>query len=155
MVIRRGKKSDFPVLIKVYQAFFKRHNVFEQSKMKIKAYLEEQIKENKLLVFEEKKELKGALFLVKIGQSSDGKHILWKYRHFAFKSDAAGSLLLHEAEKFVRKQSKTAKVELTIAENEKSIEFYKKNGYKQEAALSHHYRFGETCFILSKFFRAA
>ncbi len=154
MVIRIGKKSDFPRLVQIYKLFFKKHNIFQQDGRKVINYLQQQIKENELLVFEDEKDgkLKGALFIVKIGQSSDGKHTLWKYRHFAFKNDSVGSLLLREAEKYVRKQSKTAKVELTIAENERGIDFYKNNGYKQEAALSHHYRFGETCFILSKAF---
>ena len=152
MTTRIIKETDYQGLVKLYKSFFGTHNIFQQDESKVIIYLKEQARDNEFIVYEEKNELKGALIIVKTGQNSDATHKIWKYRHFAFESEKIAALLLKEAEKYISKQSKTAKVELTIAENEKGIDFYKENGYKQEAALSNHYRWGETCYILSKSF---
>ncbi len=152
MTTRIIKETDYQGLVKLYKSFFGTHNIFQQDESKVIIYLKEQARDNEFIVYEEKNVLKGALIIVKTGQNSDATHKIWKYRHFAFESEKIAALLLKEAEKYISKQSKTAKVELTIAENEKGIDFYKENGYKQEAALSNHYRWGETCYILSKSF---
>ncbi len=153
MAIRKGKVSDYYELVNLYRSFFKTHNIFQQSDKKIISYLKEQSKENELLVYDEKGSILGALYPVNLGQNADGTHKLWKFRHFAFYSDDIAEKLLEEAEKKVRKSSKTSKIELTIAETEQGIGFYKAHGYKKEAALRNHYRWGETCFTLSKSFR--
>ena len=149
MTIREAKEKDFENLIKLFRNFFPTHNIFQKSNEEILPYLKEQSKENKLIILEEKS-IRAALFLVNFGQNSEGSHKLWKFRHFAFGSEEEASKLLEESEKVVKNSSKTSKIELTIAKNEKGMEFYKSRGYKQEGKLENHYRLGETCFILSK-----
>ena len=150
MVIRTVQENDYGKLAGLYASFFKTHNIFQQEQAKVVAYLQEQ--KHELLVYEENGEIKGALFLVLLGQNVDGTHKLWKFRHFAFTSADIAGQLLAEAEKKVQESSKNAKIELTIAESEEGIEFYKANGYGQEGILKNHYRWGEICYILSKSF---
>ena len=152
MVIRTVQYQDFEKLVELYKSFFKTHNKFQQSDDQITNYLKEQSKENELIVYEDDGSIKGALFLVNVGQSADGTHKLWKFRHFAFEYEDIASQLLDEAVKRVKESSQTSKIELTISESEKGIDFYKSRGYGQEGALSNHYRWNETCFILSKSF---
>lgn len=152
MTVRKVKVTDFKKLVPLFQGFFKEHNRFQQTEKEITTYLQEQARDHELLVSEENGSLQGALFLVNFGQSNDGSHKLWKWRHFAFKNEELASLLLKEAEKRVKSSSKTVKIELTIAESEPGISFYKKQGYVQEGILKDHYRWGENCFILSKSF---
>ena len=152
MPIRPVKNPDFKKLILLYSHFFKKHTIFQQSAKRIIGYLKEQAKKDTLLVYDEKGKIGGALFLVQAGQNADGTHKIWKLRHFAFENNEIALQLLKEAEKRIKKSSKTAKVEVTIAETEKRIDFYKKNGYKQEGILENHYRYGERCYILGKSF---
>lgn len=150
MTIRNAQEKDFTKLAELYGSFFRAHNIFKKSKNEIVKYLKAQAKENELVVYDGQGTLQGALYLVNFGQNAEDSHKLWKFRHFAFKSVNTASRLLDEAEKRVKKVSKTAKIELTIAETEEGISFYKSKGYQQEGALSNHYRWGETCYILSK-----
>lgn len=152
MAIRNVQDADFEKLVDLYKSFFSTHNIFQQSDDEITAYLKEQSQENELIVYDEDGSLKGALYLVNFGQNADGSHKLWKFRHFAYDTEDIASQLLDEAEKRVKESSETSKIELTIAESEKGIDFYKSKGYEQEGALSNHYRWGETCFVISKSF---
>jgi len=152
MVIRMVEERDFEKLVELYKSFFKTHNKFQQSNEEVVLYLKEQSQENELIVFDDNGSLRGALFLVNFGQNADGSHKLWKFRHFAFENEDVASELLDEAEKRVKKSSATSKIELSIAETENGINFYKSKNYEQEGALSNHYRWSETCFILSKSF---
>ncbi len=152
MIIRIVQEKDFVKLAKLYRSFFSAHNIFQKPSKEVVRYLKEQSQENDLIVYEEKGSLKGALYLVNFGQNADGSHKLWKFRHFAFEAEDIASQLLDEAEKRVKKASKTLKIELTIAESEKGINFYKSRRYKQEGVLSNHYRWGESCYVLSKSF---
>lgn len=153
MVVRKGKDNDVKKLVKIYQNFFPTHNIFSGSDKKIILYLKQQVKEHTLLVFEDyARVIKGALFLVNFGKSADATHMLWKFRHFSFETERIALQLLLDAEKRVQKASKTGKIELTIAENEQGLDFYKSQKYTVEGRLSHHYRYGETCFILAKSF---
>ena len=150
MIIRTALKTDFVKVAELYHFFLSTHNIFQKSNQEVVKYLKEQAQENDLLIYEENGALKGALFLVNFGQNADGSHKLWKFRHFAFESEDVASRLLGEAEKRVKRASKTSKIELTIAETESGIRFYRSKGYNQEGALSNHYRWGETCYILSR-----
>jgi hypothetical protein len=152
MTIRNVQDEDFEKLVRLYKSFFSMHNRFQQSDDEITAYLKEQSQENNLIVYDEDDSLKGALYLVNFGQNVDGSHKLWKFRHFAYESEDIASQLLDDAEIRVKKSSETSKIELTIGETEESIDFYKSKGYEQEGALSNHYRWGETCFVISKSF---
>ena len=59
--------------------------------------------------------------------------------------------LLEEAERRVKKLSNTSKIELTLIDSE-NLDYYENKGYKKEAVLENHYRWNETCYILSKSF---
>ena len=148
MGVRNVQEGDYGVLVTLYKSFFKTHNIFQQPDKTIMEYLKQQSKENELIVYDDNESLKGALYLVNLSQNSS--HVLWKFKHVAFESETIASALLEEAEKRVKGTSTSVKIELTIAESEDGIDFYKSNGYVQEGALSNHYRKGETCFILSK-----
>ncbi|MEK6969800.1 MAG: GNAT family N-acetyltransferase [Nanoarchaeota archaeon] len=152
MAIRNVKEKDYEKLVELYKSFFPKHNIFQQDKKTIITYLKEQTVTGELLVNEEKGKIGAALFVVNFGQSVDGKHKLWKFRHFAFENEKVAAELLEEAEKRIQKKSNTVKIELTIAETETGINFYKFHGYRQEGALKNHYRYGETCFVLGKSF---
>jgi len=145
MTIRNVQEQDYEKLVSLYKEFFPTHDIFQKEDNEIITYLKN-VKETFLV----DDELKGALILVMIGQNKEGTHKRWKFRHFAFKDEVVGKELLVEAEKRVKENSETCKIELNIAETEPGKEFYLNNGYEQEAALKNHYRQGETCFILGK-----
>ena len=136
MTIRIVQEKDFVKLVGLYRSFFSAHNIFQKQSKEIVQYLKEQSQENDLIVYEEKGSLRGALFLVNFGQNADGSHKLWKFRHFAFESEDIASQLLDEAEKRVKKASKTSKIELSIAETEKGIKFYKSKTFLYSLFLS-------------------
>jgi len=151
MAIRNVQETDYVGLLALFKRFFPVHNRFQQDDGAIVKYLKKQASENELIVYDDSG-IKGALFLVKAGENKEGSHKIWKFRHFAFDNEQVASELLVEAEKRVKESSETSKIELTIAENEEGIDFYKDNGYEEEAALKNHYRWGETCFVFAKSF---
>jgi len=162
MAIRKIDENDLPSVVPLLKSYFPKHNRFNKPESEVIDYLKDLMHkpsyqsishETPMYIYEEDSKVKGFLALVHFDGTSDGTHKVWKFKHFAFESEDIASKLLAEAEKIARKSSKTAKIELTIAETEKGIKFYKSNGYKQEGALKNHYRFGETCFILSKSFK--
>lgn len=153
MAIRGIKEEDFKKLVRLYKLFFNTHNIFQKTEEEVITYLKNQSEENALIVYDANNSIIGALFLVNFGQNDNGSHKLWKLRHFAFESLTIAQQLLEEAEKIIKSSSQTSKIELTIAETEKYLDFYKSNNYNVEGTLSNHYRFGETCFILSKSFQ--
>lgn len=136
---------NYEILAELFSNFFKTHNVFQRPKEEIIDYLKKQKDE---LIFVEN----AATFLVKTGESLDKNHTRWKFRHFAYPSKESALKLLEKAEEKVRNSSKTTKIELTIAKNENSFEFFKSNGYEQEGILKNHYRPNEDCYVLSKYF---
>tara|TARA_Y100000310_G_C20704331_1_gene833686 strand:- start:14057 stop:14527 length:471 start_codon:yes stop_codon:yes gene_type:complete len=150
-MIRPIQDSDYQQLADLYKAFFQTHNIFSQDQAIIENYLrKESLEREDFLIFEEGGDIKGAIIIVLLGKSSDNTHSRWKFRHFAFETEAIALDLLEYAEEIIKQTSQTCKIELTIAENEEGIEFYKNNGYEQEAMLRNHYRWDETCFILGK-----
>ena len=150
MTIRNVQEHDYNQLIDLYQSFFKTHNLFNQKNSEIVSYLKKQAVKSELIVYEENGKILGASFLVNL--SNENGHSRWKFRHFTFTNEKAATKLLKEAEKRVKKSSKTVKIELTIAENENSLDFFKQNDYEEEGRLTNHYRWGETCLVLSKSF---
>ena len=153
MTIRTVNAKNFCSVVELYKAFFPIHNQFQKKEGEIIQYLKKQAKENLFFVLENQQKITGALILVLQGQNKEKTHLLWKYRHCAFVSEKEAKELLNGVEKRIRTKSPTAKVELTIAEKEKGKEFYIKNGYILEGKLKNHYRWGETCYILSKSFK--
>jgi hypothetical protein len=152
MEIRIVKRSDYKNLANLFQGFFIRHNIFSLSEKEIIKYLKKESKKSKLVVCAEENCILAALFIVKIGQDIEGKHTLWKFRHFAYCNEKAAVLLLKNTEEKVKKLSETSKIELTLAENEKGVKFFQKNGYRVEGKLKNHYRWNETCIVISKSF---
>jgi ribosomal protein S18 acetylase RimI-like enzyme len=150
-MIREIQEQDYSQLSELYNAFFQTHNIFQKDTAIVENYLrKEALERESFLVYEENNSIKGALILVLLGKSADNTHIRWKFRHFAFETEPVALALLQHVENYIKQKSPTAKVELTITENEEGIEFYKKQGYEQEAMLKNHYRWDETCFILGK-----
>ena len=49
MVIRKVQINDFPVIAKLGTSFFKVHNIFQQDKTKVVAYLKQQAEENSVM----------------------------------------------------------------------------------------------------------
>lgn len=150
MNIRPIHEQDYPELVQLYQKFFPTHNRFQKDEPTIISYLKEQVAKHLFLVAEEDAKIQGALFLVNFGQNQDGTHKLWKFRHFAFNNETTAAELLKAAEEKAKQAATTTKIELTIAENEKGIEFYKSHGYQEEGKLTNHYRWGEVCLVLGK-----
>ena len=148
MKVRLVKSIDYPALAKIYHAFFPVHDIFRSHHRKVIQYLKNQAKAHSFLVAEDNHHIVGAVFLVLEGQNASHKR--WKFRHFAFKSDTVALELLKEAERKVSSKSKTAKIELTIAQNERGRSFYLKQGYLVEGVLKNHYRWKETCYALGK-----
>lgn len=148
--IRKATEKDIKKVAKLCKEFFKTHNIFQQIDKKVAEHLKKESKKNILLVLEEKKDIKAAMLLVQTGQNSDDTHKIYKFRHFAFTSESYAKELLEYVYEKIKKSSTTAKIELTLAEGEKGIEFYKKQGYEKEADLKNHYRWGETCYVYSK-----
>lgn len=152
-MIRAIQEDDYRQVAGLFANFFKTHNIFQKDPDIVVAYIrKEDLEREAFLVYEQSGMIKGALVLVQKGANHDGSHKVWKFRHFAFETEQIGKELLGEAEKRVKNATHTAKIELTIAENEEGLDFYKKWGYKQEGALLNHFRFGETCFVLGKSF---
>lgn len=152
MPIRRAEEEDFEQLTSLYRSFFETHDKFQREKDIVIQYLRKESLEHELYVYDEDSMVKGALILVNTGVNKDGSHKRWKFRHVAFETEPIAESLLGFAEERVKEESSTGKVELNIAETEEALDFYKKWGYKQEGALSNHFRFGETCFVLGKSF---
>lgn len=150
MTIRTAAEEDYEQIASLYSNFFTTHNIFQKVTELVVKYIKEEAEKHELLVYEEGGLIKGALFLV--GLRIEKGHKRWKFRHFAFETEKVAKELLAEAEKKIKESSRTAKVELTIAESEEGIEFYKQNGYLQEGMLKNHYRWGESCFVLGKSF---
>ena len=159
MPITNGTKEDIQDIIPLFQSFFPKHNIFQLNQDQVKEYLETEMQKHQLLIIKEQetnkdKRITAASFIVKTGESSNQEHTRWKFRHFAFTNEEAGKELLAACEEYIKKQSKTAKIELTISENESSLEFFEQQGYQKEGTLTNHYRWNETCFILAKSFQS-
>jgi len=147
MAMRKIPDSDFKELVALYKRFFKTHNIFSKPDEEIIEYLKKL--KGECLLFDHHGIL-GAVYMVNHTTSQDGKHKLWKLKHLAFDSEDVGEQLLAEAEKRIKSESETAKIELNIAESEPNIDFYEENGYKKEAELKNHYRHDEACYVFSK-----
>lgn len=148
MHVREANAGDIESLAGLMREFFPEHNVFTGTDEDVHAYLSRLLKEHACLVAEQDGELRGGMFIVRKG--GDGEHSLYKFRHFAFSDHESACALFSEAEKRIRATGKTAKIENTLAEDEKGIEEYEKQGYIHEATLSDHYRMEESCLIYSK-----
>lgn len=152
MEITKSIKEELKELVPIYKSAFKVHNIFTKNNSEILKYLEGQAKQNVFLIAKDEKIL-GGLLLKKIRTVKT--HSLWKINHLAVSVDArdngVGVALMKEAEKRVKTESETAKIEIYVAYNEKvTLPFYKKLGFIEEGELMSHYRYNESVFVLGK-----
>jgi hypothetical protein len=150
MTIQQVVPENYESLIKLLKDFFPVHNRFKKSDEDIKSYLENVANRCDFLVNVVDEEVKACTVLVKIDQNAEGTHKVWKFMHLAYSDEESAKELLAHAEELIQTKSETAKIELRIAENEPCLDFLKSQGYEQEGELKNHYRWNETCFILSK-----
>jgi GNAT superfamily N-acetyltransferase len=151
-MIRRAEESDYEKVAVLYCSFFKVHTMFQRASDIVEAYVRKENLERELWVYDDSSVITGALVLVNTGVNEDGSHKRWKFRHLAFERENVGAALLTFFESRVSKESDTVKIELTIAASEQWMNFYQRRGYVIEGQLSHHYRWGEMCFVLGKSF---
>jgi hypothetical protein len=127
-MIRLVQEQDYEKVAQLMKYFFKTHTVFKSGIAEIVRYLK--IQKDELVLNEQNNEIKAALFFVKTGSSET--HTRWKFRHFAFTSAEFARQLLKRAEEKAQESSTTSKIEQTIAETERGVEFYKSHGYQLE-----------------------
>ncbi len=152
-VIKPGEDISSQVLRQLsalFTKFFETHNIFSQSETEIHEYIHKLSAEFPLVLLQTDSEVLGAAFIIQTGSNSEGTHTRSKFRHLAFTNEQIASQILTACESYIATQSQTQKIELTIAQTEKHIDIYEQNGYKKEAELTNHYRWGETCFIFGK-----
>ncbi|MEE9525698.1 MAG: GNAT family N-acetyltransferase [Candidatus Woesearchaeota archaeon] len=157
-MIRKIEEKDLNEVVQLLKKFFPEHNRFSKSDEEIVDYLKklmhkpsyQNISDETPMYIYDDNGIKGFLALVHFDGTSDGLHRIWKYKHLAFENEEIASALVDEAEKIIKRLSESVKVELTIAETEKGIDFYKSKGYEVEGTLKSHYRPDELCYILGK-----
>jgi len=132
MEIRIAEEKEYVLIAALFRKFFTVHNVFQREVREIIEYITNEANKHELLIYIEEDQILAATFLVNFGRNLDGSHKLWKFRHFSYLSEEAGLMLLNEAENMIQNESNTSKVELTIAENEMTLGFFKKEGYNEE-----------------------
>ncbi len=149
MNIRKANEKDLNSLIKMYKEVFPVHNVFELPENKIYKYLKAFL--GNLIVAEEDGKIVGGLVIT--SKKYPGWS-LFNFKHIAvvkdYQSKGVGSALLKEAEKIAGKGKIEIRVAEGVSEAPWAVDFYEKNGYEKEGELKHHYRKGETCFIMGK-----
>lgn len=162
IVIHQATKDDMNQLIPIYKKIFKKHYVFELPANEIMRYLLDKHKENKevggVLVAVKNDKVLGGLLIKKQFYDKKGKHLVVKYNHLVAKvqGKGIGSLLVQNAEALLKKkikngEVKTIKIEAEVAENEQqSLGFYKKHGFKVEGKLQDHFRAKELVYVIGK-----
>ena len=162
IAVHSATHDDINQLIPIYKKIFKKHYIFELPTTEIMRYLLDKNEANKevggLLVAVKNGTILGGLLVKKSCFDKKGKHLVVKYNHLAVKvqGKGIGSLLVKYAEAFLKKKIKardvkTIKIEADVAENEqKSLEFYKKHGFKVEGKLQDHFRAKEMVYVIGK-----
>ncbi len=163
MEIRNATEQDLEQFAKILKETFSVHTIFEKSGKEIVTHLKKQQNETAkggggFIVAVEGSKVIGGLLIEKKNETHN--HSLWKYKYVAVEKNSrnkgVGTRLLEEAEKRIKEliyngKIATAKVELTIAENEKdAIGFYEKNGFVIEGTFDNHYRWNEKTFAMGK-----
>ena len=160
MNIKQANKEDLQELIPIYKEAFTKHNIFQKSEEEILDYLEDHNQKNTILVAKIEEKVVGGILLRKMSEDLNGKHFVWKYNHIAvskeYQKQGIGSALINAADEKIKeaiseKLFDTAKIEISIAESEKTtINFYKRLGFEIEGELKSHYRFNESVSCLGK-----
>ena len=164
-LIKDAGNDELKDLIPIYKKVFKKHNIFERGEGEILKYLQKknQINSEKgggYILAKDGAKVIGGLLIRKAGEDKKNKHINWRYNHIAvhpeWEGKGIGSALVEAADKKIKKlinggKANTSKIEIRVSENEEgSLDFYKKNGFKVEGELKSHYRYGETVYALGK-----
>lgn len=148
-MIRKAKESDLKGLVKMYKEVFPVHNVFQLPENQVYKYLKGFV--GSMLVAEEDGKIAGGLVIT---SKKYPKWSLFNFKHLAvakeFQRKGIGSALLKEAEKIAGRGKVEVRVAPGISEPAETVEFYEKNGYEKEGELKHHYRKGESCFVMGK-----
>ncbi len=150
MVLRRAESQDYEEIAELCTEFFDEHDIFEKDVKDILGYLEIAANEHECFISKDEHKLLASVFLVKLGESSDGSHTRWRLRHFAWRDEKAAAELLLAVEKHIRTLSRTAKIEVRLAETEKHKALYEACSFSQEGILDNHFRWGESCFVFGK-----
>ena len=165
IVVKDAEEYELVVLIDVYKKAFNKHNIFQKPYEEVLEYLKTVHRKNRelgggFIVARLEEKTIGGLLVKKNDQDIDGKHSTWKYNHMVvahdYKKMNIGTALMNAADQKIKqliqgKIIKTAKVEVSVSENEKdSLAFFKKFGFEEEGKLKSHYRFGELVYILGK-----
>ncbi len=141
-------------LIPIYRKEFNPHNIFQKSDEDVLDYLLKIQKEHEFFIPLVDDIVIGGTVLEKKDESLDGKHKVWKLKHFALKENVDDKLCLEiikETEERLRKTAPSIKIQLNLSETEKKyIRLFKKRGFKEEAVLKDHYRIGEHMHIFAK-----
>lgn len=163
--IRGPKASELQQLIPIYRNAFPKHNVFQLPEKEVHKYLLDSHKKNKVhglgyLAAIVSGEVAGALLLKRTEYDTKGKHWTVKINHLAvhpnYRGKGIGSALVKSAEKklmeLIKKgKAKTIKVEVKVSENEaKTVDFFRKHGFRLEGRLKSHFRAGELVHVLGK-----
>jgi len=161
--IRLATGDDYPALVAIYKRAFKNHNVLHGPGAI--QFLKDRDKQNRgyggglLVALKDKKIVGGVLVRFK-RKSADGAHYSWRYNHLAVSPDnlreGIGRKLMDAADNLIlgaikAGKFKTAKVELTVAEDEsKSVDFFEVCGFELEGKMKSHHRWGELSYYLGK-----
>lgn len=156
-LIKKAKEEDLPALVDIYTSAFERHNIFERSAEEVMQYL--RTLNGDILIAVEGGVI-GGVVLKRKDKDRTASHTVWKFNHLAVKKDYQGKgvakKLLVSAENEIREKInegrfKTAKIEVSVSENEESaLELYYGLGFEKEGMLKSHYRYGEKVNILGK-----
>ena len=148
LIKSKPSKQELISLIKIYKSSFKVHNILTKKEKDLLIYFK-----GKEILIAKDKEVLGGLMIKNTEKHKT--HKTWKINHLAVSEKHRGKgiamSLVKRAEKEIKSKSKTAKIEVSVAETEKQIlKFWKKLKYKLEGKLRSHYRHKELVYVLGK-----
>lgn len=165
IVTMKATADHLKGLVPVYRKSFKVHNIFKGTDQEVYDYLKDEQDSAQgdhggfVVSVADDKIVGGAL--VTFEEKDRQKHSRWKIKHLAvdekYRGIGIGREILREAESMILTgvllhKGTSAKVEISVSENESDVlGFYRKNGYRLEGKLAHHYRKDELCMVLGKF----
>ncbi len=168
ITIDEARKKQLRELVPIYKKAFAQHNIFENNEKLVLAYLKKThaddsdfgsgyivaMLDDPIMKIQEK--VIGGMLIAFKGISPKG-HIRLQLKHLAVDPryqgiGAATDLITYALDKaYAAAKNGTcssAKIEVRVAENEKSLHLFKKLGFKEEGRLRDYYRLGETCHFL-------
>lgn len=157
--LKKYFEEDVEAFVGLCKEAYPKHNVFDKSLDKVKKYLKEQDEKNEefggvFFAYDDDEVVGGCLLRV-AGRDVPGDHVRFKYNHVVAKDDEIKAEIVKFLDSKIKKniedgKFKTAKVEVSIAENESDEGFYSEHGFKPEGELMSHYRHGEKVTVMGK-----